>query len=416
MIIYGAVILSLLVTLGFFLTNKKAYTWWEFFIPTTATAIVAIVFKLIFSAVGENFSEYWGSTIVSVYEQEPYNYWKVEICSREVPCGTDSEGNTEYCTEYYDCSHQEDVGPSWYAETNIGESFYIRESQYDSLVIQFGGTRNVYNEHKNYSPRDRAVGSRGTKFEGKRVGNVSYVWQANWPGTDETRKAAFSKHRYVNKIKASDLTIFNIKVVSEKQADTLGLFQYPDMDRMWFPTILTDSGVVVSKDIKEKFRRLNGKYGPTNEMRLWVLVYQDKPELYGEYQKNYWVKGNMNELVVCMSVKDTTLQWVNVFSWTTNESLPIEIRDYISNLPSINEKTWNDMYVYFNDNLPKFQRRDFKEFDYLKRQNRWWEILIVYIFGVAAAVGLNFWVSTNEFDDENPKGYSSYNYYNHYRS
>jgi len=35
---------------------------------------------------------------------------------------------------------------------------------------------------------------------------------------------------------------------------------------------------------------------------------------------------------------------------------------------------------------------------------------------VAAAVGLNFWVSTNEFDDENPKGYSSYNYYNHYRS
>ena len=411
MIIYGAIILSFLITLGFFLSTRKAYTWWEFFIPAVSTAIVALFFKLIFSSVGNNFAEYWGSTIISIYEQEPYNYWQVQTCSRQVPCGTDSEGHTVYCTEYYDCSHQVDVSPSWYAKTDIGERFYIKESLYDSLFIQFERKRAVVDEHHNYSPRDKAVGSRGTKFEGKRVGNISYEWKTDWPGSDDTRKASFSKHRYTNKIKASDLTIFNIKIVSEKQADTLGLFKYPDVDRITFPTILKDSSVVISKDIQEKFRRLNGKYGPSNEMRLWILVFEDKPQLYGKYQENYWVKGNMNELVICMSKKDTTLQWVNIFSWTINESLPIEIRNYISNLPSITEKTWNELYVYLNENLSKFQRRDFKEFDYLKRQNKWWEIFIVYIFGVAAAVGMNIWVATNEFDDDNPKGKSSKNYY-----
>lgn len=401
MIIFGAVIVSFLITLGFYLFYKRQYKWWEFFIPTASTLVVAILIKLIFSGIGQNFEEYWGSTITSVYEQEPYNYWHSEMCSREVPCGTDKDGNTEYCTEWYDCSHQDDVGPSWSAETNIGESFYIRESQYDSLLVQFGGIRNVYNEHRNYAPKDCAVGSRGTKFENKRVGNVSYVWKVDWQGTDETRKASFSKHRYTNKIKASDLTIFNIKIVSDKQADTLGLFEYPEMDRIYFPTILTDSGVVVSKEIKEKFRRLNGKYGPTNEMRLWVLVFEDKPSLIGEYQKNYWVKGNMNELVICISKKDTTIQWTNVFSWTTNESLPIKIRDYISEMPSISEKGWNDLYKYLNNHLVEFKRRDFSEFDYLKHQNKWWEILIVYLFGIGSSIILNFWCKQNEFKEYN---------------
>lgn len=112
-----------------------------------------------------------------------------------------------------------------------------------------------------------------------------------------------------------------------------------------------------------------------------------------------------------MSVKDTTLQWANVFSWTTNESLLVEIRDYVYNLSSLNEKTWNDLYLYLDNNLAKFKRRDFKEFDYLKRRNKWWEIMIVYIFGVGASIGMNFFVSMNEFNDKQPKGNNYNNYY-----
>lgn len=399
--IYGAIFLSFLMTLGFYLFNKAQYKWWEFFLPTAATTIIVVVFKLAFGAIGDSYTEIWGSTITSVYEQEPYNYWQVQMCSRQVPCGTytDSNGNshTQYCTEYYDCSHQVDVGPSWYVKTDIGEGIGISEHMYDSLASVFGGKRFIVDSHNNHDSRDRCVSSRGTKFEGKTVGKVSYEYRVDWPGTEATRKAAATQHRYTNKVKSSDLTIFNISLVNKKQADSLGLFNYPKLDdELSYPTIL---GTKVSPEIKENFRKLNGKFGPTNEVRLWVLVYEDKPAIIANYQENYWVRGNMNELVVCIGKKDTTIQWVNVFSWTTNESLKIEIRDYIINQGSVTEKTWNDLYVYLDNQLKTYTRRDFAEFDYLKRRTKPWEIIVAYIFGLLAAVGMNFWCSTNEYND-----------------
>lgn len=418
MIIYGAILLSFAITLVFYLLHKDQYKWWEFFLPPISTAVVALVFKLIFSTIGYNFNETWGSTIVSITEQEPYNYWHSETCYHDVPCGTDSDGNTEYCSEPYDCSHQVDVGPEWKAVTSINEHLSLTEKQYDSLVYQFGYTMNsrtIIDQHRNHSPNDKSAwfSSRRSKFEGKKVGKVSYVYETKWQGEDHTRKAVSTIHKYVNKIKASDLTIFNIKVIDKKQADTIGLFEYPKMtDYFSYPTILCDS---ISPRIQENFRKLNGKFGPSNQMRLWVLIFEDKPATVGEYQKNYWVKGNMNELVICMSKKDTLLQWVNVFSWTTNESLPIEIRNYITNQGKVNEKSLDELYTYLNENLSKFQRRDFSEFDYLKRRNKPWENIVVYIFGILASIGMNFWVSRNEFsDNENFNDKNSYNRYSRY--
>jgi len=406
--IYGAIILSFLVTLGFFLLNKTQYKWWEFFLGTAATGIVVLIFKLCFNAIGDSYTETWGSTIVSVYEEEPYNYWHSEMCSRTYACGshTDSNGNTttDYCTEWYDCSHQDDVGPHWYAKTDIDETLGISERQYDSLAYVFGGKRFIVNEHRNYSPRDKAVSSNGTKFQGKQVGQTSYEYRVDWPKNEATRKAVATQHRYTNKVKSSDLTIFNISLVKKEQADSMGLFNYPKLnDELTYPTII---GTKVSPKVNENFRKLNGKYGPTNQVRLWVLVYENKPSMIAKYQENYWVRGNMNELVVCIGKKDTTIQWVDVFSWTTNESLKIEIKDYIINQGSVTEKTWNNLYTYMDNQLKTYVRRDFAEFDYLKRRTKWWEILIAYVFGLAAAVGVNFWASTNEFNDDTPLLYN----------
>jgi len=402
MIIFGAIILSFLITLGFFLTNKVQYKWWEFFLGTVATTIVVTIFHLIFNSIGQSYTETWGSTVISIYEQEPYNYWVNKTCSREVACGTDADGNTQYCTEYYDCSYQANVGPSWTVYTDLGKSIQILEKQYDSLVIVFDGKRSISNERKNHSPRDRAVHSKGTKFEGKSVGTVSYEYKTDWPGTEATRKAVATQHKYKNKVKSSNLTIFNISLINEMQADSLQLFRYPKLvDNLTYPTIL---GVSITPQIHENFRKLNGKFGPTNEMRLWVLVFEDKPSIIAKYQENYWVRGNMNELIICIGKKDTLMQWVDVFSWTTNESLKIEIRDYITTYSVLNDSTWDDLYMYLDNNLHKYTRRDFNEFDYLKREIKWWEILISYIFGIGIAIAMNIWCSTNNYHD---------NYHNH---
>lgn len=399
MIIFGAILVSFLITLFFYLLNKVQYKWWEFFLGTIATTIVVSLFYFVFNVIGQSYTEIWGSTVVSAYEQEPYNYWVSKTCSRQVACGTDSDGNTKYCTEYYDCSYQENVGPSWTVKTDLNKIITITEKQYDSLLIVYGRNKVIEKERKNHSARSRAVNSKGTKFEGTTVGKVSYQYRVDWPKSESTRVAVATQHRYENKVKASDLTIFNISIVDKKQADSLKLFNYPELkDNLTYPTIL---GTQVSPEIYENFRKLNGKFGPTNQMRLWVLVFEDRPSIISKYQENYWVRGNMNELVICIGKKDTLLQWVDVFSWTTNETLKIEIRDYISSYTSINDSTWNDLYVYLDKNLHKYIRRDFAEFDYLKREIKWWEILIAYVFGIGIAIGVNIWCTNNDYHDDN---------------
>lgn len=391
--VYGAIALSFLITLGFYLFDKKQYKWWEFFVAPAATTVLVISMKLLISSANVSFPEYWGSMVTAVYEEEPWNEWHHQTCSYTT---TDSKGNST--THYYDCSHQDDYGPSWECTTNLNEKFNITEKQYDKLRKQFGSSQHAVNAHKNHSSRSRTVGSNGTKFEGKSVGDVSYVYEVAWKGTMETAQAAASQHRYVNKIKASDLSLFNISVVSKKQADTLGLFQYPALDNnLEYPTII---GTNVSENTFRKFQRLNGKFGPSNQLRLWILVFENKPISIASLQQNYWVKGNMNELVVCVGKKDTTIQWVNAFSWSTNGTLPVQIRDYINNQGSITEQHWNELYDYLDVNLVTYTRRSFEEFDYLTVELKPWQIILIYAFAIACAVGCNFWTSTNEFNDE----------------
>lgn len=441
---YLALLVPLIITGIFYLYKKHEFTWWEFFIPIASVLVVIVISKLVIDHTSVRFTEYWGSSVVSVYEEEPYNYWQVQTCSRQVPCGTDSDGNTQYCTEYYDCSHQVNVPPSWWAITDIGEKVSISDKLYDELVIQFKTKPVISNSRKNHSANSRAVGSAGTKFQGTRVGSYSYVYRANWNGSDDTRKPYASVHTYVNKVKATDLSIFNIALVNEKQVDSLGLFRYPDYkggnffthsQGFEFPTIL---GTDVSKDIHDKFRRLNGKYGVKNEMRLWVLVFEDKERLTANYQENYWVKGNMNELVLCIGKKGNEIQWSHAFSWAYSTTLTVAIQDKIMNLftykdtiiqkplppvistivnsnqqiaqhfadttmkikspqyPVLTEETWNELYHYLNDNLHRFERRDFEEFNYLTVDPSRGAIIFIFIFAMIVSIAVNVWVTTND--------------------
>jgi hypothetical protein len=460
MIIYLALFVPIIVTAIFYFIKKHQFVWWEFFIPIGSVLILTIISKLLIDTSSVKFTEYWGSTVVAVYEEEPYNYWHHQTCTRSVPCGTDDDGNTEYCDEEYDCSHQDDVGPSWWAKTNIGESFSITEQQHDELVRQFGTKKGIYDSRRNYAPRDRAVGSSGTKFEGKRVGETSYIYQTNWGGEDNTRKAYTSVHTYVNKIKASDLSIFNMKIVSDEEADSLGLFKYPPYrgglfsmtEGLEYPTIL---GSNVSKETQEKFKRLNGKFGSTNQLRLWILVFENKPMSIAEYQKNYWVNGNKNELVVCIGKKGNEIQWSQSFSWAHSDVLTVAVKNEVLNLytyrdslvkrnvpqvlpvgqdvqkkvmgkvgeklpagvipvpkqvqsdtiykvkssyPMLTEKTWDEYYNFLNQNLNQFQRRSFEEFSYLKVNPSKGAVIFIFIFALVVAVGVNFWVINNDIN------------------
>ena len=450
--IYLALLIPLIVTGIFYYFKRHEFVWWEFFVPFGATLVFIIISKLIIDYTAVQFTEYWGSTVTSVVEEEPWNEWVHKTCSHTTRVGKTS------ITTYYDCSYQSDHGPQWYAKTNLGESFDITEKQHDELVKQFGTKRTSINSRHNYAPRDEGHGCDGTKFANRRVGNTSYTYQTSWDGTDATRKAYTSEHSYENKIKASDLTIFNISLVNKAKADSMGLFDYPEhqsggffsmTNGLDYPTIL---GGKVSEAVQEKFRKLNGKFGVSNQMRLWVLVFENKPSMIAQYQENYWVRGNMNELVVCIGVKGNEIQWSHAFSWAKSDELTAAVKNAVINLytyrdtvvkkgspvipvtdklkktlggvgknlpnvlpignqekydtlkikstyPMLTDKTWDDLSLYLNKNLGRFERRSFKEFDYLTVEPSKGAIIFVYILALIISLAVNFWVVSNEIYD-----------------
>jgi hypothetical protein len=333
MIVYGALVLVILVTLVFYLIDRTRILWWEFFVPIGITLGLIFGIKSMINYSAVQFTEYWGETMTYVVEEEPYNYWHHQTCSRSVPCGTDKDGNTQYCTEYYDCSHQEDVGPHWWCKTNLDNDYRLTEHQHDSIVALFGTGKRITDTRENYDSDDRAVGSKGTKFEGTTVGETSNVLTTTWNGSDPTRKGVFTEHSYENRIKASDLTLFNIMVVKESEADSLGLYKYPEIkDNINYPTIL---GKNIPRKVQEDFKKLNAKFGPSNKLRLWVLVFDNKPVSIAPLQENYWVKGNKNELVICIGRKGEEIQWAYSFSWSLSADLTAEVTQKVLNLYSI---------------------------------------------------------------------------------
>lgn len=450
-IVYLALLIPLVVTGVFYLFKKHEFTWWEFFVPIASVALIILISVKISEKTSTNYSEYWGSTVTTVTEEEPYNYWQHQTCTRTT---TDSKGNTHVTT--YDCSHQVDVGPSWEAVTNLNEHIAISEDLHDELVVQFGTGKKIIKTRKNHDSGDRCSGSKGTKFEGQRVGKTSNVFRTVWGGENHTRKTYNTQHQYENRIKASDLSIFNISVVKKSQVDSLGLYEYPlrtagfgkrhvvkktkknkggvTVYNGWdFPTILGEN---IPESTQEKFRQLNGKFGPTNEMRFWVLVFEDTDQMTGVMQENYWVRGNMNELVLCIGKSGEEIQWAHAFSWATSDVLTVEIRNAVldlytykdsvvttpmppvlgsiiktaqpqekiirvktSSTPVLTEETWDNLYNYLSENLQRFERRHKEEFEYVKIIPTKRAKIIIYILALVIAIIVNIVVTTNDIYD-----------------
>lgn len=430
MYIFGSLLVSIIISLIFYILNPKEYKWWELVLCFIFSLLLIIGSKLIIDYSSVRHTEYWGQTIVEIYEEEPWNEWVSKTCSREYACGTDSDGRTTYCTEYYDCSYQEDYGPIWYCITDNNKVFNMSEQLYDSLVVVFNTGRNILNTRRNHSSSSRSYNSRSTKFDGTRVGQTSNVYRTSWDKKDENRNGVFTTHSYVNKIKSSDLSLFNISVVEESLADSLGLYKYPtNIDIYECPVFL---GGNIPEHIHNKYRRLNAKFGTSNQLRLWILIYDNQPMSVATYQENYWVKGNKNELVICIGTQEDRIVWSHSFSWSLSNTLTAEVKQKLLNLyvydtikntnnlppllnsintannnvdlkkseyPILNEQTLIEYYEYLDNNLHRFERRSFEEFDYIKVNPKKSHIIIVYVLSILFTLGINLYFSNNNIRD-----------------
>lgn len=191
-----------------------------------------------------------------------------------------------------------------------------------------------------------------------------------------------------------------------------GLFDYPEINGHTMRSVLGSDQVTwmkpqVRKELECYVSYVSGRYGAKTKGKVFLLIFMDKPSIAANYQEAYWKGGNENEAVVCigLSKSDDKIRWVNVFSWTDDKRLAVDIREDISSSGVFDHK---NIFLSLDKRMSTFKYKDFKEFSYVKVDPPLWYVILVYVLVGMVTFGVCYWSVHNEYHHENDR----YDYFN----
>jgi hypothetical protein len=323
-------------------------------------------------------TEYWGGYATQARYFEDWNEYIHQTCTRSYPCGSDSEGNTTYCTELYDCSYVAYHPEYWEFTDSNDETFGITQQQYLELVRRWNNQAFV-DMGRNYYTND----------------GDAYV--TNFDKVYEHSEITTMQHTYENRVQASH-SIFNFPTFKPKQAKEMQLFNYPPVNGYQQASVL-GIGVPIPKEWDRAVELVNGHLGRKCKSRVYVLIWRDKPITTATNQQAYWKGGNKNELIVCISVdKDGRPQWCFPFGWTKLEGVKVNARDFVMKQKKLDVVPLANML--YKEIYPNILRRDFREFGYLVVDPPMWLVITVFMVVLLFCFGWGFWSATNDYDSD----------------
>lgn len=343
-IIYSLPFIISIFLLIFF---KKYIVWWEYICLVVTSILFTLLLKSVFIASLEYDTEYLGGYITKITHYDEWDEWIHKTCTRQVPCGRDSKGHTIYRTETYDCSYREYHPERWtYTDNYNREEYFYNKSYFDAAMRELGCPRMVFRDmHRNYYRID------GDAQDYFYDGTVQHIRPLVWSET------------YRNKILASH-SIFKFEEIDDDDADSLGLFRYPDVKDNDQAVIL---GFKAGKEVHKQYKYINSVYGPKKQFRIYVLVFRDKPLEISEKQKSYWQGGNKNEFVLCLgyNTKKGAIDWCNPFSWCDKPELEVATKRYFREHPRMDLSKYPQ---WLENHLHLWKRKEFKDFDYIENE------------------------------------------------
>ena len=322
---------------------KREMVWWEYLVLITGSVVLTLSFSEIFREGNCHDTEYLGGYITKITHYDDWDEWIHKTCTRQVPDGKDSKGNTTYRTETYDCSYREYHPERWMYTDDLGrEHHFYSKSEFWDAHSELGKPRSVFRDmHRHYYTKDGDA--------------QDYFWDSSI----EHLRSLTWKHSYQNKIKGSSSSVMRFKDISKEEAKTLGLYDYPEVRAQdQSPVIGIKTGLLTLKTLKY----INSFYGRRKQFRLYVLGWTGKSIAISEEQRSYWQGGNKNEFVVCLGYFGDSVTWVNAFSWCDDPKLEIATERYFKDNPKL------DLIAYskwLEENLGMWKRKEFKDFDYI---------------------------------------------------
>lgn len=389
MIIWLSVVLPFLIAGGVYAVFRHRITWWELAIQLVVPIAMTGITKISVEHSQVACTEYWGHYIASAAYYERWNE-KVSCrhphMVRKTGYRTVTDSNGKSHRESYTYYEQEgwehpydvdDHDPYWEGYLSTGGSVRLSQSGFEQLAVQFGN-RSFVNLNRHYFT----------------INGNKYVtdWKREWEKVEPVTTA----HTYENRVQASR-SVF--KFADVNPAD-FGLYPHPKIVDYYQRSVLGNFGSNCILEDK-KFDFLNATLGSPRQVRLYVLVFKDKPIQAAMDQEAYWKGGNKNEFVTCIGVNEAKeVQWCHVFSWTEVDILKIEARSFIMDQKALDLIAYGDWLSTAIQE--KWRRKNFEEFNYLTVDPPAKAVIWTFAMTLLVSVALATWSVFNSQDSENP--------------
>jgi hypothetical protein len=356
-------VIAALIGLRFF---NRSIVWWEYLIPFGVSAIMCVTSKSLIEYAMTYDTEYWGSAVKYARYYEDWNEYIHRTCTRS--CGKN-------CTEEYDCSYVDYHPAYWEVITTTGEEISISESQYNKLVSKFHASPMFVELNRPYYSND---------------GDMYFV---EWGGTDTDLEPVTTSHSYTNKIQSSS-SVFNLREVSTDVISKYKLFQYPPITGFYDQQLTLGCS---DKECECEIQKLNATLGSKKQVRVYVLIFEGMSREAGLWQRDLWGGGNKNEFVVCIGKTGDHVNWCEPFTWSKSDNLTIATRDYVESMKKYNGKA---LVSFLRSGIEsKWERRNFKDFDYLTVDPPTWAVVLTYILTIIANFLTITWAINNEYEN-----------------
>lgn len=379
--IWLAIIVPIMTSLILLAWFPQKVVWWEFLILFAVTPLIIIACIASGESSMTTDKEYWGSYVI---EARYYEDWNEKVSCRhpiyQDVASTDSKGNTTYTSVYVGDEHFYDVDyhdEYWRLYDNIGKSYSTSERKFIRLTKRWDN-RTFQDLRRSYHTDDGDMYK--TLFDKK----------------DPNTETITTIHSYKNKVQASS-SVFNFPEVK----DATGLHQYPHTNNLYAPSII---GTV--HDFKKANRILdihNAKLGSSHQVRVWFLFFHNVDMSVALTQENYWKGGNKNEFVVCIGLdREQQVMWCKPFTWCEVDELAATVRNEVAGQEGkIDTVKLAEFTV--NEVKNKWQRKEFKDFEYLKVNLPSWCYITVWVMTILVNIGIGVFVVKNDVDEDSRK-------------
>lgn len=374
MIVWLAIFIPVLTALVLYVWFKHQTAWWEFALPFGLSICLIGMGKSCAVRSQTADTEYWGSYLTQARYYEDWNKYIHQTCTETYACGTDSEGNTEYCEREYDCSYVAYYPEYWEGTDSISAVHSLSQDKYEELVARW--------KNSTFQDMNRPYHT-----------NDGDMYFTNWDGTDQTLEPIVTEHTYENRPQAAK-SVFSFTEVK----NTCNLYGYPSVSNLYVPSVLGDPGPDGKAGVTA-LDHMNATLGPSKEIRVWVLTYKNLGQQTSFDQENYWKGSNKNELVITVGIDDNyAVQWARAFSWSDYKEIEVEAKSLVLEQKTLSLTTLAARLAPIIEE--KWHRKDFDAFAYLTVDPSPWATVLIFLLTAIANVGLSTWIVLNEFNDE----------------